>query len=116
MKGGGLPAFRSCLRYAMCQNMSLQGDFAAPVRTNKYPREIPELPWYRTAVPQMLMAGACNLAQQTSAVEHAAPDSNQSGFVPPCLVHCQRFSSNWQGLARASTAWRVSALQASMSR
>lgn len=22
-------------------------------RTNKYPREIPELPWYRTAVPQV---------------------------------------------------------------
>jgi hypothetical protein len=22
-------------------------DFAAPCRTNKYPREIPELPWYR---------------------------------------------------------------------
>ena len=25
--------------------------------TNKYPREVPELPWYRTAVPQMVMAG-----------------------------------------------------------
>lgn len=36
---------------------AVQGEFAAPVRTNKYPREIPELPWYRTAVPQMLMAG-----------------------------------------------------------
>jgi uncharacterized membrane protein len=32
-------------------------EFAAPTRTNKYPREIPELPWYRTAVPQMVMAG-----------------------------------------------------------
>ena len=42
----------------ICQYALLQGDFAAPVRTNKYPREIPELPWYRTAVPQMLMAGA----------------------------------------------------------
>lgn len=37
---------------------ALQGDFAAPVRTNKYPREIPELPWYRSAIPQMVMAGA----------------------------------------------------------
>ena len=32
-------------------------EFAAPCRTNKYPREVPELPWYREAVPQMLMAG-----------------------------------------------------------
>ena len=23
----------------------------------RYPREIPELPWYRHAVPQMIMAG-----------------------------------------------------------
>ena len=44
--------------HVVCQYALLQGDFAAPVRTNKYPREIPELPWYRTAVPQMLMAGA----------------------------------------------------------
>ena len=34
-----------------------RGDFSAPCRTNKYPREIPELPWYRLAVPQMIMAG-----------------------------------------------------------
>ena len=34
-----------------------RGDFSAPCRTNKYPREIPELPWYRLAVPQMVMAG-----------------------------------------------------------
>lgn len=34
-----------------------RSDFYAPCRTNKYPREIPELPWYRSAVPQMLMAG-----------------------------------------------------------
>eukprot|EP00887_Chlorella_sp_A99_P003316 scaffold26.g3316.t1 len=32
-------------------------DFYAPCRTNKYPREIPELPWYRSTLPQMLMAG-----------------------------------------------------------
>ena len=35
-----------------------RGEFAAPVRTNKYPREIPSLPWYRRPVPQMVMAGA----------------------------------------------------------
>ena len=34
-----------------------RADFSAPCRTNKYPREIPELPWYRLAVPQMVMAG-----------------------------------------------------------
>jgi hypothetical protein len=33
------------------------GDFHAPCRTTKYPREIPPLPWYRTSVPQMLCAG-----------------------------------------------------------
>jgi transmembrane 9 superfamily protein 1 len=27
-------------------------DFAAPCRTNKYPREIPVLPWYRSLVPR----------------------------------------------------------------
>jgi hypothetical protein len=27
-------------------------EFAAPCRTNKYPREVPLLPWYRTALPQ----------------------------------------------------------------
>ena len=32
-------------------------DFAAPCRTSKYPREIPELPWYRSTVPQMVLAG-----------------------------------------------------------
>ncbi|KAG5383653.1 hypothetical protein IGI04_035123 [Brassica rapa subsp. trilocularis] len=31
--------------------------FQAPVRTTKYPREIPQLPWYRSAIPQMAMAG-----------------------------------------------------------
>ncbi|KAA6422087.1 MAG: phagocytic receptor 1b-like [Trebouxia sp. A1-2] len=34
-----------------------RSEFYAPCRTNKYPREIPELPWYRSAVPQMVMAG-----------------------------------------------------------
>jgi hypothetical protein len=32
-------------------------EFHAPVRTSKYPREIPPLPWYRSTVPQMCMAG-----------------------------------------------------------
>ena len=27
------------------------------MRTTKYPREVPPLPWYRRALPQMLMAG-----------------------------------------------------------
>lgn len=37
--------------------LTFQAEFNAPVRTTKYPREIPPLPWYRQAVPQMLMAG-----------------------------------------------------------
>ncbi|XP_064961284.1 transmembrane 9 superfamily member 3 [Musa acuminata AAA Group] len=32
-------------------------EFQAPCRTNKYPREIPELAWYRGTIPQMAMAG-----------------------------------------------------------
>ena len=34
-----------------------QSGFQAPCRTNKYPREIPKLPWYRTTLAQMAMAG-----------------------------------------------------------
>lgn len=34
-----------------------RAEFAAPCRTNKYPREVPELAWYRGVVPQMVMAG-----------------------------------------------------------
>lgn len=34
-----------------------QSGFQAPCRTNKYPREIPQLPWYRTTLSQMAMAG-----------------------------------------------------------
>uniref|UniRef100_A0A7N0UJG7 Transmembrane 9 superfamily member n=1 Tax=Kalanchoe fedtschenkoi TaxID=63787 RepID=A0A7N0UJG7_KALFE len=32
-------------------------EFQAPVRTTKYHREIPPLPWYRGTIPQMAMAG-----------------------------------------------------------
>merc|ERR1711966_440148 len=34
-----------------------KSEFNAPCRTTKYPREIPQLPWYRSTVPQMVMAG-----------------------------------------------------------
>lgn len=34
-----------------------KAEFQAPVRTTKYPREIPSLPWYRSTIPQMAMAG-----------------------------------------------------------
>lgn len=34
-----------------------KSEFQAPVRTTKYPREIPQMPWYRGAIPQMGMAG-----------------------------------------------------------
>nr|AAF63170.1 T5E21.15 [Arabidopsis thaliana] len=34
-----------------------KAEFQAPCRTTKYPREIPPLPWYRSAIPQMAMAG-----------------------------------------------------------
>lgn len=29
----------------------------ASCRTTKFPRDVPPLPWYRSTVPQMLMAG-----------------------------------------------------------
>jgi hypothetical protein len=32
-------------------------EFSAPCRTNKYPREVPQLPWWRGTVPQMVTAG-----------------------------------------------------------
>ncbi|KAL9457068.1 hypothetical protein AB3S75_006162 [Citrus x aurantiifolia] len=31
-------------------------EFQTPCRTTKYPREIPSLPWYKSAIPQMAMA------------------------------------------------------------
>ena len=34
-----------------------QVEFEPPCRTTKFPREVPQLPWYRTSFPQMLMAG-----------------------------------------------------------
>lgn len=34
-----------------------KSDFNSPCRTTKFPRDIPPLPWYRSTVPQMLMAG-----------------------------------------------------------
>ncbi|CAI9758124.1 unnamed protein product [Fraxinus pennsylvanica] len=34
-----------------------KSEFQAPCRTTKYPREIPQLPWYRGTLPQMAMAG-----------------------------------------------------------
>ena len=32
-------------------------EYDAPCRTNKYPREVPSLPWYRGLVPQMVLTG-----------------------------------------------------------
>ncbi|PKA66220.1 hypothetical protein AXF42_Ash006917 [Apostasia shenzhenica] len=34
-----------------------KAEFQAPCRTTKYPREIPQLLWYRGTIPQMAMAG-----------------------------------------------------------
>ena len=47
---------RLCMPGWYCARVR-RAEFFAPCRTNKYPREIPQLPWYRTTVPQMLMAG-----------------------------------------------------------
>ena len=33
-----------------------KAEFNAPVRTTKYPRDIPALPWYRATIPQMCIA------------------------------------------------------------
>ncbi|KAK4749086.1 hypothetical protein SAY87_026535 [Trapa incisa] len=37
--------------------MDSKAQFQAPCRTNRYPREIPPMPWYRGTVPQMTLAG-----------------------------------------------------------
>ena len=34
-----------------------QAEFQAPCRTTKYPQEIPALPWYKSTIPHMAMAG-----------------------------------------------------------
>ena len=39
------------------KNRESSADFDAPCRTNKYEREVPQLPWYRTTLPQMVIAG-----------------------------------------------------------
>ena len=39
------------------KNRDSSAEFDAPCRTNKYEREIPALPWYRTTIPQMIIAG-----------------------------------------------------------
>ena len=48
-----------------------QMEFNAPCRTTKYPREVPPLPWFRQALPQMAMAGAralhCSLLHRCQA-------------------------------------------------
>lgn len=35
----------------------LRSPAASRCRTTKFPREVPPLPWYRTTLPQMAMAG-----------------------------------------------------------
>ncbi|GFH12662.1 transmembrane 9 superfamily member [Haematococcus lacustris] len=32
-------------------------EYTPPCRTTKFPRDVPPMPWYRTTVPQMVMAG-----------------------------------------------------------
>jgi len=53
--GGQTPARRVRARGARGR---AQTEFNAPCRTTKYPREVPPLPWFRQALPQMAMAGA----------------------------------------------------------
>ncbi|KAG4991876.1 hypothetical protein JHK87_025333 [Glycine soja] len=43
--------------FARIAGKNSKAEFQAPVRTTKYPREIPPLPWYRGTIPQMAMAG-----------------------------------------------------------
>ena len=38
------------------RNMAKGKDFDAPCRTNKIPREVPPIPWYRQGPCQVLMA------------------------------------------------------------
>ena len=39
------------------RNMAKGKDFDAPCRTNKIPREVPPIPWYRQGPCQVFMAG-----------------------------------------------------------
>ncbi|KAG4966527.1 hypothetical protein JHK85_041502 [Glycine max] len=55
----GIAGYYAASFYYMIEgkNWNSQSGFQAPCRTNKYPREIPKLPWYRTTLAQMAMAG-----------------------------------------------------------
>ena len=39
------------------KNARAAAEYGAPCRTTKFPRDVPPLPWYRAAAPQMAMAG-----------------------------------------------------------
>ncbi|KAF2599393.1 hypothetical protein F2Q68_00011221 [Brassica cretica] len=53
----GIAGYTASSFYCQLEGKNWVTEFQAPVRTTKYPREIPPLPWYRSAVPQMAMAG-----------------------------------------------------------
>ncbi|KAG5064252.1 hypothetical protein JHK85_005435 [Glycine max] len=55
----GIAGYYAASFYYMIEgkNWNSQSGFQAPCRTNKYPREIPQVPWYRTTLAQMAMAG-----------------------------------------------------------
>jgi hypothetical protein len=46
-----------CVLCAFCAFADAEGDFEAPCRTKKVPREVPAIPWYRQLPVQMAMAG-----------------------------------------------------------
>ncbi|KAF3592076.1 hypothetical protein DY000_02025004 [Brassica cretica] len=53
----GIAGYTASSFYCQLEGKNWVTEFQAPVRTTKYPREIPPLPWYRSAIPQMAMAG-----------------------------------------------------------
>jgi len=55
--GGWADAGKACESAGGARGRA-QTEFNAPCRTTKYPREVPPLPWFRQALPQMAMAGA----------------------------------------------------------
>ena len=82
-----------------------RAEFAAPVRTNKYPREVPALPWYRSTVPQMVMAGPAPAHKPVCTLEEAARASMQAPMLSEravmwaiacCTVRLVRLECVWE--------------------
>ncbi|KAE8710116.1 Transmembrane 9 superfamily member 2 [Hibiscus syriacus] len=79
------PKYKSLFAAALgsgAQLFTFKAEFQAPCRTTKYPREIPPLPWYRSAIPQMAMAGFLPFSAIYIELYYILPVSGATGSIP----------------------------------